>query len=224
MIIAVANNNQQTTTDKQANHYWTQVSQEQWKPQQTEYTHDNSSMLTLFLLFYVWTSNGLICGYITIVYDKRIVTSCVTWHLPQSIRILRLSSSTLSADYSMIIYAANNSQLMLIIQKYLYSKPAVLLNALICVISLLPYNWSAPSCYLCITVLNTKLLQYVYNTYIGISTQQYHYTFILLYRYLILNLQKLQYYYIYILFHCCIIAGIILHSGTTSEATPGIMW
>ena len=37
---------------QQANHYRAQVSQEEWKPLQMEYACDNSSMLTLFLMFY----------------------------------------------------------------------------------------------------------------------------------------------------------------------------
>ena len=50
----ISNSQQQPTaaTDKQVNCYWAWVSQEQWKPPQTEHAHDNSSMLTVFLLFY----------------------------------------------------------------------------------------------------------------------------------------------------------------------------
>ena len=59
------------------------------------------------------TSNGLICGYITGIHDKKTLMWCVTWNLPQSIGILRSLSSTLSTNYFAIIYAANNSQLTL---------------------------------------------------------------------------------------------------------------
>ena len=52
VIIAVASNNQPLATDEQANHYHMQVSQQEWKPPQTEYTCENLSMLTLCLLFY----------------------------------------------------------------------------------------------------------------------------------------------------------------------------
>ena len=60
------------------------------------------------------TSNGLTCGYITGIRDKRIVTSHITWNLPQSIKISWLLPSILFANYSAILYPANNSQLMLV--------------------------------------------------------------------------------------------------------------
>ena len=44
--------NQWLATDKQEIFYQVQVSQGERKPPQTEDTHDNSSMLTLYLLFY----------------------------------------------------------------------------------------------------------------------------------------------------------------------------
>ena len=52
--------------------------------------------------------NVIICAYITGIHDKRIVTSCTTWHLPQTIRVFRLLSSILSANNFAIIYAADN--------------------------------------------------------------------------------------------------------------------
>ena len=44
--------NQWLATDKQEIRYCARVSQGGRKPPQTEYTRDNSSMLTLYLLFY----------------------------------------------------------------------------------------------------------------------------------------------------------------------------
>ena len=44
-------------------------------------------------------SNGLICGYITGILDRRIVTSYVKRNLLQSIEILWLLFITLSTEY-----------------------------------------------------------------------------------------------------------------------------
>ena len=60
------------------------------------------------ILIVLCMSNGLICAYITGIHDKRIVTSCTTWHLPQTIRVFWLLSSIPSADYFAIIYAADD--------------------------------------------------------------------------------------------------------------------
>ena len=64
-----SNSQQQPTASykKQSNHYQTWFCQQEWKPPQTEYMCNNSSMLTLCLLFYA-ASNGLICGYIAGIY------------------------------------------------------------------------------------------------------------------------------------------------------------
>ena len=43
--------------DKQANRYQVGVNQQQWKPPQTENKHDNSNMLTIYLLFYAQVKN-----------------------------------------------------------------------------------------------------------------------------------------------------------------------
>ena len=60
------------------------------------------------MLIVLCMNNGLICAYITGIHDKRIVISCTTWHLSQTIGIFWLLSSILSADYFTIIYGANS--------------------------------------------------------------------------------------------------------------------
>ena len=67
------------------------------------------------LLLVLCMSNGLICGYINSIHDKIIVTSCAMWHLPQKIRVLWLLCSILSANYFAMIYAADNSQLTILV-------------------------------------------------------------------------------------------------------------
>ena len=62
------------------------------------------------------TSNGLICGYVTGIHDERIFMLCVTWNLLQSIENLQLSSNILSANYFVIICAANKSQVTLSVE------------------------------------------------------------------------------------------------------------
>ena len=52
-------------------------------------------------------------GYITGIHHQRFVTSCITWNLPQSIRILKLLSRTQPSAYFAIIDAADNSQVKL---------------------------------------------------------------------------------------------------------------
>ena len=54
VTIVMVSSNQIVATGKQANHYWALVSQHERVPQQTEYTCDNSSMLTLCLPLYAW--------------------------------------------------------------------------------------------------------------------------------------------------------------------------
>ena len=61
----------------------------------------------------LYMSSGLICGCITGIHDRKIVMSCVMWNLSKFIRILRLLSSILSVYYFVILYAPNNSQVML---------------------------------------------------------------------------------------------------------------
>ena len=58
-------------------------------------------------------SNGLICGYITGIHNKRIILSWVMWNLSHSIRILWLLSSIPSTSCFVIIRTADKSQLML---------------------------------------------------------------------------------------------------------------
>ena len=48
----MASNNELPVTSKQTKCYQAQVNRQDWKLSQTECTHDNSSMLTLCLLFY----------------------------------------------------------------------------------------------------------------------------------------------------------------------------
>ena len=59
------------------------VVQQEWKPLQTEYTHDNSSMLTLCLLFYAQVMFNLWLYHWNslLPVDKRIVMSHVIWNL-----------------------------------------------------------------------------------------------------------------------------------------------
>ena len=95
--------NQWLATDELTFCYWAQVSQGERKLPQTEDTRDNSSMLRLYLMFYVCMSNVIICVYITGINDKRIVTSFTTCHLLQAIGVFRLLPSIVSADYFAII-------------------------------------------------------------------------------------------------------------------------
>ena len=62
----------------------------------------------------LYMSNGLICGYITGICNKGIVTSCITQNLPQSTGILGLLSSILSTNYFATLNAADNSELTLV--------------------------------------------------------------------------------------------------------------
>ena len=99
--------NHWVATDKQEICYRVQVSQGERKPPQTEDTHDNSRMLTLYLcsMHEQWLN---LCLYHWCIYDKRIVTSCTMWHLPQKIRVFWLLCNILSTDYFVTIYATDN--------------------------------------------------------------------------------------------------------------------
>ena len=46
VLKVITRNSQLLATDKQANHYQTQIHQQEWKTPQTQCMHDNSSMLT----------------------------------------------------------------------------------------------------------------------------------------------------------------------------------
>ena len=74
-------------TDKQEIHYWAWYeSAKEWE------NYHNRIYLWQFkyvnaILIFLCMSNGLICVYITCNHDKRIVSSCTTWHLPQTTRV-----------------------------------------------------------------------------------------------------------------------------------------
>ena len=60
------------------------------------------------ILIVLRMNNGLICVYITDIHDKRIATSCTTWHFPQTIGVFQLLSSILSTDNFATTYATDN--------------------------------------------------------------------------------------------------------------------
>ena len=59
------------------------------------------------ILIVLCMSNSLIRAYITGIHDKRIITSCTTWHLLQTIRVFRLLPSILSTNNFAIKYSAD---------------------------------------------------------------------------------------------------------------------
>ena len=69
-----------------------------------QYMYFNAILIVLCI------SNGLICtcAYITGIHDKRIVTLCTMWHLPQTIGVFWLLFSILFTNYLAIIYGADN--------------------------------------------------------------------------------------------------------------------
>ena len=79
------------------------VSQGERKPPQMEWQFKYVNAILIVLCI----SDNLICAYIIGIYDKRIITSCTTWYLLQTIGVFWLLSSILSADYFAIIYAAD---------------------------------------------------------------------------------------------------------------------
>ena len=101
------NYNQWLVTDKQETHYRVRVSQVERKAPQMEDTHDNSSTYVNAILIVLCMSNGLICVYIIGIHDKRIVTSCTTWHFPQTIGVFRVNYPSIILQQYMPLISYN---------------------------------------------------------------------------------------------------------------------
>ena len=85
-------------TDKEEIRYEAQVSQGEKTTANGRFSWQFKYVNTILIILCM--SNGLICAYITSIHDKRIVTSCTTWHLPQTIRVFQYTICWLFCRYA----------------------------------------------------------------------------------------------------------------------------